>query len=84
MNRYELGQIKSIITAEAYKRAETVCTIALKHLPSSGKFCGSVNKSEFLTDDTATGGTLQLRRAEIDLEAQKTVNLEQVYAQCLR
>lgn len=82
MNRYELGQIKSIITMKHInvrkpfaRRAET--------LTRRASFCGSVNKSEFLTDDTGNRRYLVIEAAEIDLEAQKTVNLEQVYAQCL-
>jgi hypothetical protein len=82
MNRHDQGQFKSYITLKYIKTRRPFARNA-ESLVRRASFVGSVNRSEFLTDETGSRRFLIVEVEKISLEFQKQIDIEQMYAQAL-
>ena len=80
LNKAELGDLKEMIT-KGHIRLRRAYHRTVENYTRRASFCGSVNKSEFLTDVTGSRRFLCFEATAINNE--HGINLDMVYAQAL-
>jgi predicted P-loop ATPase len=81
LNKSELGDLKEMIT-KSHIRTRRAYGRNVEKYTRHASFCGSVNKTQFLTDTTGSRRFLCFESVSIDYR--QTVNYDMVYAQALQ
>ena len=82
LNKKDENALKALITAPFVKYRRAYGTY-IEEYPHLASFMASINGNEFLTDPTGSRRFLPFHVKNIDLEAQKSINMNQVYAEAM-
>lgn len=82
LNKKDENELKNLITTPSvkYRRPYDVYIEEYSHLAS---FMASVNGNDFLTDPTGSRRFLPFEALEIDIEAAKNINMDDVYSEIM-
>jgi predicted P-loop ATPase len=82
LNRKDENALKTLITLDSIKIRKPYDRMITKR-PRIASFCGSVNGNDFLTDPSGSRRFLPFEVMEVNLEAMKKINMDDVWAEAL-
>lgn len=82
LTKHDISELKSIITSES-NRIRPAYGHYSEYLQRRASFVGTINKTNFLDDETGTRRFLTLWIDSVDIDKRRTINTEQLWAQVL-